>query len=176
MLQPIRGTYGLPAACLHLTAALPLPACCRLQRLGAEALARLEDQLYAYGKENILELVQVGAGGGCPWQHWKAVPWFLPRPPPACLPARPPACLNSPAAFCSPILQTVGSWESKVVRYGQSSLQYGQSSLEALEERLSSIGRHNLQVGGMGVGWGVGRGRRACTAVCMPAGHGGRCL
>jgi hypothetical protein len=34
-----------------------------VQQLGAEALARLEHQLYAYGKENILELVQVGAGG-----------------------------------------------------------------------------------------------------------------
>ena len=28
-------------------------------------------------------------------------------------------------------------------------VQYGQSSLEAWEERLGSIGRHNLQVGGL---------------------------
>ena len=53
----------LPDTCLRPPAGPPLPAHYHVQQLGAEALARLEHQLYAYGKENILELVQVGAGG-----------------------------------------------------------------------------------------------------------------
>jgi hypothetical protein len=36
------------------------------------------------------------------------------------------------------LLQTLGSWEQQVVKYGQ-------SSLGSLEERLATIGRHNVQ-------------------------------
>ncbi len=44
-----------------LTSGEPMPcAFLSLQRLGAEALVRLEHKLVAYGKSNVLELLQVG--------------------------------------------------------------------------------------------------------------------
>lgn len=110
-----------------------------LQRLGADALAHLEHKLVTYGKSNLLELVQVGgAGARAPWAG--CLRCALPRrwwPAASASPCAHPRFVAS--LFCPPSLpQAVESWEHRVVSFTG-------SQLGALEDRLSAIGRHNLQ-------------------------------
>lgn len=131
-----------------------------MQRLGAEALSRLESRLVAYGRSNVQELLQVCAATVAhvqqeqatkqPPQNTHQAPWSV------------DTTCSHPSLPC-PSRKALESWEVQMV-------QYGQTSLGSLEERLAAAGRHNLQVRG-------GRRGGACAqqaplvSPCSEEGH-----
>lgn len=134
-----RGRGAVAGAGTQLHGPFLLPALC-LQRLGAEALVRLEHQLVSSGKSSVLELLQVGGRYSAKLFPLLSLPlsgWPLSQALVVWLCANPRRC-TMPWLRPRP-LQAVESWERQALRYGQ-------AKLGALEGALAGIGSHNLQV------------------------------